>query len=164
MQILVACFGNVLRGDDGFGVVVAQRLVEDGVPPGVRVLDIGIGGIHLVQELLDPVDALVVVDAVDVGRPPGTVVVIDPEVTDVAALPIDQRRDALADMHYATPDRAFTLARGLGVLPPVTVVVGCQPLDAQRYGEGLSEPAAAAVDAAITAVRTTVAALGVDWH
>ncbi|MBA3891916.1 MAG: hydrogenase maturation protease [Gemmatimonadaceae bacterium] len=164
MQILVACFGNVLRGDDGFGIVVAQRLVESGVPSSVRVLEIGIGGIHLVQELLDPVDALVVVDAVDVGRPPGTVVVIDPEVADVAALPIDQRRDALADMHYATPDRAFTLARGLGVLPPVTVVVGCQPLDAQRYGEGLSEPAAAAVDAAIAEVHATVAALGVDWH
>jgi hydrogenase maturation protease len=102
------------------------------VPAGVRILDIGIGGIHLVQELLDPVDALVVVDAVDLGRPAGTVLVQRPDVLDVSDLPPTRRRDALADMHYATPERAFMLARSLGVLPGTTWVVGCQLADTDR--------------------------------
>jgi hydrogenase maturation protease len=72
------------------------------------------------------------VDAGDVGRPPGTVVLLDPDITDVRELGISERRDALADMHLATPQRAFTLARGLDVLPAVTLIVGCQHADAQR--------------------------------
>lgn len=162
-DVIVAGVGNVLRGDDGFGVVVARRLVAGGVPGGVRVLDIGIGGIHLVQELLAGADALVVADAVDLGRRPGAVVTIRPAVGDVAAMSGMRRRDALADMHYATPERAFMLARALGVLPTESWVVGCQRLEADRYGEGLSEPVAAAVDGAAAEVRRLVAALGVPW-
>ena len=160
---MVAGFGNVLRGDDGFGVAVARRLGDGAVPDGVRVLDVGIGGIHLVQELLDPVDALVVVDAVDLGRPPGTVLVIAPDVLDVAAMSPSERHDQLADMHYATPERAFMLARGLAVLPASLSVVGCQPVDAERLGEGLSPAVRGAVGTAIAEVRRLVSALGVPW-
>lgn len=153
VAVLVACFGNLLRGDDGFGVAVADRLLAEGVPNGVRVLDVGIGGIHLVQELLDPVDALVVVDAVDLGRPPGTVLVMKPDVRG------PEGPDALADMHYATPERALMLAHGLGALPATIVLVGCQPFDAERLGEGLSPPVAAAVEHAVAEVRRLVADL-----
>lgn len=163
MTVLVAGVGNTLRGDDGFGVVVADRLIEQGVPSGVRVLDIGIGGIHLVQELTMSTDGLVVIDAVDLHRTPGTVLVLRPDVRDVTVLPLAQRRDELADMHYATPERAFMLASALGVLPPETWIVGCQPVDAERLGEGLSAPVAAAVDVAAAEVRRLVGSLGVAW-
>ena len=164
MRVVVAGVGNVLRGDDGFGVRVAQRLLEQPLPPGVRVLDIGIGGIHLVQELLEAADALVVVDAVDLGRPPGTVLVIRPDVFDVTALPLAQRRDELADMHYATPERAFMLASAIGVLPKVTLMVGCQPVDASTPGEGLSPKIAPYVEVAAAEVRRLVTELGVTWN
>ena len=157
VRIVVAGMGNVLRGDDGFGVVVAQRLIEAPPPPEVQVLDIGIGGIHLVQELLDPADALVVVDAVELGRAPGTVAVMRPQVRTPAAA------DDLADVHYATPERAFMLARGLDVLPDHVWIVGCQPEDAERLGDGLSPAAAGAVDAAAAEVRRLVSQLGVRW-
>jgi hydrogenase maturation protease len=163
MDVIVAGVGNLLRGDDGFGVLVAQRLAELGPPAGVRVLDIGIGGIHLVQELLTPVDVLVVVDAVELGRAPGTVLVIRPQVVDVARMPQEQRHDELADMHYATPERAFMLARGLGVLPPVTWLVGCQASRSDRPGEDLSAPVRAAVEVAGAEVRRLVTEAGVPW-
>jgi hydrogenase maturation protease len=163
VRVLIAGVGNLLRGDDGFGVVVAQRLLEQRPPGQVTVLDIGIGGIHLVQELLEPVDALIVVDALDLGRAPGTVLVVRPEVRDVAALTVQERGDELADMHYATPERAFMLARGLGVLPAATFLVGCQPADAQRLGEGLSPRVASGVEVAAGEVRRLVTALGVPW-
>jgi hydrogenase maturation protease len=157
VQILVACFGNVLRRDDGFGVVVAERLLAEPLPQGVRVLDVGIGGIHMVHDLLTHADGLVVVDALDLGRPPGTVLVVDPEVLDVERLTPQRRRDELADMHYATPDRALMLAGALGVLPERRVVVGCQPAETEVLGEGLSPLVQAAVETAVAEVRRVIA-------
>lgn len=157
MRILVAGVGNVLRGDDGFGVAVAARLLELAPPAGVEVLDIGIGGIHLVQELFAGADALVVVDAVDLGRIPGTVVVQRPDVRKV------EGRDDLADVHYATPERALMFARGLEILPPAVWLVGAQVEDAGRLGHGLSPSLAGAVETAVVEVRRLVGELGVPW-
>ena len=164
MSVLVAGFGNVLRGDDGFGVAVVNRLVEREIPDQVSVREVGIGGIHLVQELLEPVSALVVVDAVDVGRPPGTVLVLEPDVEDVSVLSVAARHDKLADMHYATPERALMLARGLGALPDATFLVGCQTADAERVGESLSPKVAEAVPLGAAEVRRLVTELGVSWQ
>jgi hydrogenase maturation protease len=149
VKILIAGVGNILRADDGFGVEVAHKLEARELPAEVSVVETGIGGIALVQELQSGYDALVVVDCVDLGRPPGNVMLIEPEVVDVNALSWSERHDLLADMHLATPERAMMLARALGVLPPNVLMVGCQPVDPDAVGQGLSEPVAAAVDVAV---------------
>lgn len=159
MRILIAGVGNLLRSDDGFGVVVAQRLESRDLGHGVSVIETGIGGIHLVQELFSGYDALIVIDTVDHDRPPGTVMVIEPEVADVHDMPDMQKYDFLADMHYAKPERAFMLGRALKVLPPIFLMVGCQPQDAEGLGEGLSAPVEAAVDVAVSEVERIVAEL-----
>lgn len=162
--MLVACFGNVLRGDDGFGNVVAARLQDEPPPDAVEVMEVGIGGIHLVQDMLDPaVDLLVVVDAVDLGRLPGTVVVTVPDVLDVSTLSVHERRDQLADMHYATPERALMLALGLGILPPSVWLVGCQVGEEETIGEGIAAVMGGAVDTALAEIRSLLVAGGVDW-
>jgi hydrogenase maturation protease len=154
VNAVVACFGNVLRADDGVGPAVAQALSRGPLPDGVRVLDVGIGGIHLVQELLRaPADVLLVVDAVDLGRAPGCVVVQRPDVLDVSTLSVDRRRDELADMHLATPARALMVAFGLGVLPEVTLVVGLQTTDTEEPRYGLSAVTTGAVPAVVEEVR-----------
>lgn len=152
----MACFGNVLRGDDGFGMAVSEALTAENLPNGVEVMDVGIGGIHLVQELMVGVDLLVVVDALDLGLPPGTVAVQRPTVIDLAALSDTARRDELADMHLATPERALTVAHGLGVLPDATLVVGVQTRDTERVGQGLSAATAGAVSSAVAEVRRII--------
>jgi len=158
VTVLVACFGNVLRADDGVGVVIAERLLAEPLPPEVRVLDVGIGGIRLVQELLaGDVDVLLVVDAVDLGRPVGAVVVQRPEVLDVSTLSVERRRDELADMHLATPARALMMALGLGVLPETTLVVGVQTTDTDEPREGLSATTTRAVPMAVREVRRLLA-------
>jgi hydrogenase maturation protease len=159
MRVLVAGVGNLLRADDGFGVEVARRLEGQALPKGVNVVETGIGGVALVQELQEGWDALVVVDAMDRGRPPGTVMLVVPDVVDVESLTWEQRHDMLADMHLATPERALMLARALGVLPPEVLMIGCQPVNAEWVGEGLSAPVAAAVDVAVSEILRHVAAL-----
>lgn len=159
MRVLIAGVGNVLRGDDGFGVAVAHRLEEMQLPANIRVVETGIGGIALVQELQDGWDALIVIDTVDRSRPPGTVMVIEPDVVDVETLSWSERHDLLADMHLATPGRALMLARALGVLPPVVRLVGCQPVDAERVGIGLDPTMVSAVEVAVGQVLDEVTRL-----
>lgn len=155
-RVLVAGVGNLLRGDDGFGVEVARRLDAMELPAGVHVIETGIGGIALVQELQEGWDVLIVVDTVDRGRDPGSVLVIEPDVIDVELLSWSERHDMLADMHLATPWRALMLARALGVLPPIVRMVGCQPVDLERYGIGLDPLVHAAVDVAVDEVLREV--------
>lgn len=152
--ILIVGMGNVLRRDDGFGVEVARRLAQENDELAtarrahVKIIEVGIGGIHLVQELMEGYDVLVIVDALERGSPPGTVHVLQAEVEDLASWEDDERGDFLADMHYATPSKAMILAKALGVLPPSVFIVGCQPTDVDDVGIGLSEPVARAVAAA----------------
>jgi len=163
VRIIVAGFGNVLRADDGVGVGVVQHLARHDAPDGVELIEIGSGGIHLVQCLLDGADALVVVDAMSAGRTPGTVMVVRPEITDPSTLGVHDLRDQVADMHLASPDRALAVARGLGVLPAVVWMVGIEPVDDQAWGESLSEPVASAVVVAADQVRELVSGAGIRW-
>jgi hydrogenase maturation protease len=145
-RILVAGVGNVLRGDDGFGPAVVSRLGD--LPEGVEVVETGIGGVALLQELLAGCDGLVLVDAVDEGRPPGTVAVIEPEV---------EEAEHVADVHLVNPQRVLAMAKAMGALPRQVRIVGCQAgLD--ELGAPLSPPVQAAVDAAAAKVRETVRA------
>ena len=155
-RVLVVGVGNVLHGDDGFGVEVVKRLGERRSLPGMTVAETGIGGIHLVHELMAGYDALVVVDAVDRGRAPGTVMVIDADVIDVGELPVDERHDLLADMHLATPERALMVAKAAGVLPDRTIIVGCQPAEVDTLGIGLTSAVNDAVAHAVAEVERCV--------
>ena len=145
-RVLVACVGNVLRRDDGFGVAVARRLADHGrLPPGVDLIETGTGGLNIVQQLMDGYDALLVVDVVDRGAKPGTVFVLEPEVPDPGGLPIDEWRERFSNLHLTEPSRVFLLARALGVLPKRVLLIGCQPGDCEGLGEGLTPPVEAAV-------------------
>lgn len=157
VRILIAGVGNVLRGDDGFGVEVAQTLLRGNSLRGeITISESGIAGIPLVQELMDGYDALVIVDAVERGGAPGTVYVIEPEVPDESAIDAGALHSSLADAHYAEPSIVLTLARALGVLPPHVFIVGCQPEGYDELGAELSAPVRGAVRVAISRIESLV--------
>jgi len=149
LRVLVAGVGNQLRADDAFGVVVSHRLMEMDLPAGVKVVETGIGGIALVQELQEGYDALVVIDAVDRGRPPGHVMLIELDVPHADDMEWGERYDFLADVHLATPTRALIMSKSLGVLPDNLLMVGCQPVDAETPGIPMSPEVTAACDVAV---------------
>jgi len=146
-RILVAAVGNVLRRDDGFGAAVAARL--GALPAGAEVIETGIGGIALLQELLAGCDGLVVIDAVDRGAEPGTVFVLEPDVDEAVHVP---------DVHLANPRRVLAMAKTMGVLPDRVVIVGCQPVDVDELDEQLSPEVERAVPIAVGKVEETVRA------
>lgn len=145
--VLVAGIGNIFSSDDGFGVEVANRLAaEADLPAGTRVKEYGIRGVHLAYELLDGCDVLILVDALAMGEPPGTVAVIEPEPGGGIS-PDDDPPDAL-DAHSMTPDVVFGTLAHLGGEVGRVLIVGCQPATLVD-GIGLSPPVAAAVDGAV---------------
>ncbi len=155
----MAGVGNVLRGDDAFGVEVANRLLARENRPEVQVVETGIAGIQLVQDLRDGFDAVIVVDTVDRDREPGMVMTIDYDVIDVHELDHNTKYDLLADMHLATPERSLMVARALGVLPPIVRMVGVQPVDVDSPAVGLSDTVAGAIEPAIEEIHRCVSEL-----
>jgi hydrogenase maturation protease len=151
-RVLVACVGNVLRGDDGFGVAVAAQL-HAVLPEGTDLIETGIGGLDIIHQLMDGYHGLIIVDAVERAAQPGTVFVLVPQLPDVATPTFEQWRAQLADFHLAEPSRVLRLARAAGILPEHVLVVGCQPETCEDFEDALSSHVAAAVPVAARRVR-----------
>src|SRR4051794_41956399 len=72
-RVLVAGVGNMLRRDDGFGPAVAATLA--GLPPGVAVVETGIGGGGLLPKLPRRDDGVILLGAGGRGAgPPASLV------------------------------------------------------------------------------------------
>ncbi len=151
-RILVAGIGNIFASDDGFGCAVVRQLAGSPLPDGVRAVDYGIRGMHLAYDLLDPWDALVLVDAVPDRGAPGTIELLEIGAEHVAGRPG-------VDAHGMDPATVLaTLAALGGALPARTLLVGCQ-VTVTAEGMGLTPTVEAAVAEAIRVVRDCVAGL-----
>jgi hydrogenase maturation protease len=144
VRTLVAGFGNVLRGDDGFGVEVIRRLRESDRRADVELMEVGTAGIRLAQELLTPYERLIIVDAMTRGGPPGRVY-----VTEVQG--VESAGDV--DMHVAVPSRALAVAKALGGLPREVFIVGCEPAEVDELTTDLTPEVRAAVETALDHIR-----------
>jgi len=152
-SILVAGVGNIFLSDDGFGVEVVRHLCtrDIDVPPSVTICDYGIRGVHLVYELLNGYDTLILVDAMATGEAPGTVSAFEVDTAPVALSQEISREGALyvpqIDSHTMNPDAVLSMLASLGGTLGQVIVVGCEPLSTEE-NIGLSAPVAAAVDRA----------------
>lgn len=146
MKILIAGVGNELRQDDAFGVLLAQKLQQEAsFPSSVKIMEIGSAGIHLVQQLFDKYDILILLDIVKWGGAAGTIHFKEIEVKDISQLPTNEKNEFLADMHYINPLKALMMAKAINVLPKKVIFLGCESEMHEEIGIGLS----AAVDAAV---------------
>src|SRR5262245_14326522 len=104
MRTLIAGVGNVLRGDDGFGIEVLRRFQQCEDLGDVEFFESGIAGISLVQQLMNGYDALVIIDALDLGEPPGRVLVLQPDPSSLS-----KRSVKRVDLHQADPETVLAL-------------------------------------------------------
>ena len=129
---LIGC-GNPDAGDDGVGLEVVRR-VRNRLPPGVDVVEAGPA--TRILDLLDDVDAVVVVDAVrspEADREPGTLVRAE---ADARGLPASVG-GSLSSHGFGIAE-AVGLAAAIGRAPSV-VFHGVEIADATA-GAGLSRP------------------------
>ena len=157
-KVLVAGMGNLLHEDDGFGPRVVEALEGVELPGNVTLLDAGIGGIHMVQELMTGYDVLILVDAVDREGEPGTIYVLEPTVPGPEAFEGEGREGFFADTHYAVPAKALIMARALGVLPDRVYILGCQPARTE-LGLAMSATVSRAVEEGVAGVHRLLEAV-----
>lgn len=151
--VLIAGVGNVLLGDDGFGVEVANRLIGHSEVPGwARVIETGIGGMSLIQELMQGYEALIIIDAYARGGKPGRLYLLEPVLPDLSGLAPSQLRDYFADTHYATPIRALSLLAHVAEPPKTLRILGCEPASLDDMNIGLSPEVEIAVGKAVNIV------------
>jgi hydrogenase maturation protease len=156
-HILISGVGNVLHQDDGFGIEVVRQLEQkNSLPDTVEIMETGIGGIHLVQELYNGYEVLILVDAVLRDKDAGHIYLLEAEVPDINEFSFDEKSDFLADMHFTNPSRALMLAKALNILPEKVYILGCQPAAYQDFDLGLSEEVFNAVPLAIERLESWV--------
>jgi hydrogenase maturation protease len=151
---LVIGIGNMLLRDEGVGVRVVSELARsfaDGgpaVPPGTRFVDGGTLGLELLPMIQDA-SILVLVDAVNLRRPPGSVAVYRGDTIEgMLAGHVSPHQVGVADLVAA--------ARLLGVLPEATSLVGIQPATIE-IGLELTAAVEEAVPVAMALVREELA-------
>jgi hydrogenase maturation protease len=154
-KILVAGIGNIFLGDDAFGSEVVRGLEGRSWAAGVHVVDFGIRGLDLAYALCEGYDFTVLVDATPRGGKPGSLYVIEPDLSDLTT---GVTAEALIDAHSLDPMQVLRLARSQGAVFAKIVVVGCEPgdLGGEEGKLGLSEPVAAAVEEAREIVTALV--------
>jgi hydrogenase maturation protease len=147
-KILVAGIGNIFFGDDAFGCEVAQQLMRQALPEGVRVFDYGIRSYDLAYALLEPNDAAILIDAVPRGEEPGTLFLLELDINRLDNAGIES-----VNPHVMNPVAVLQLVRSLGGSPRELYLVGCEPAVLETDELGLSEKVQAAVPLALDMVK-----------
>ncbi|MBU0752218.1 MAG: HyaD/HybD family hydrogenase maturation endopeptidase [Gammaproteobacteria bacterium] len=120
MKTVVLGIGNLIMQDEGVGVRVIEALERDHpMPAGVTLIDGGTSAMEMLDELSD-LDHLIVVDAINAGKPPGTLVRIEGE--EVPSF----FRTRLSPHQIGLPDVLASL-EFLGAQPKKMVILGVQP-------------------------------------
>jgi hydrogenase maturation protease len=138
--------GNTLMRDDGVGVAVARDLIADGsLPDGIEVVCGETAGMGLVGFFRD-CEAVVFVDAIDVGEEPGTIFRFGPDEAGVTALRSN-------NIHGMGVGYLLTCARLAGADPEV-VCVAVQVRDVRPMPDELTQAVAAALPEVVELVRS----------
>jgi len=118
-KTVVLGLGNVLHADDGAGAQAINRLREDSrVPSDVSLIEGGTLGLELLPYIWD-CSRLIVIDAVDVGQAPGTLVRMQGE--ELNSLPGN------SSVHQLGVSDLLVALRVLGGKQPDVVLLGVQP-------------------------------------
>ncbi len=123
--------GNEFRGDDGLGLRVAREIASRKLH-GVRVAEAESDGASLMR-IWEGVDRVLLVDAMKLGFPPGTVHRIDASRN---RIPI---KFFTYSSHAFGVGQAIEMARELHQLPPSLIIYGMEG-DQFDFGTELSLP------------------------
>lgn len=136
-ETLILGVGNPLRRDDGIGPEVIRLFEENrakknnsyGLPADIDLVDGGTDGLGLIEYLKD-YKKVIIIDAVEMKLPPGTIKVFTPEEAVIGI-----NTDSLSTHGFGIAE-LIKLAKELDINPEL-IIVGVQPEDIS-YGEKLS--------------------------
>jgi len=135
--------GNPDRGDDSVGILVIRAL-RGRVPEDVALLE-DTGAPLFVLEQFQKFDALILVDAVHSGSPPGTI-----HGFDGRQIPREVRARTISSHGVGVHD-ALGLGEALGLLPEIVRVVGIEGNEFD-FGAALTPEVEGAIERAVANV------------
>jgi len=130
MKTVVVGFGNVLRRDEGIGVLLQEELKKDKEIKKFEDIEFIDGGTNSFDAMADisSLDRLIVIDAVKSGDVAGTVHFLTPG---------DLKEEVMIDVHQQGLCQTFKWLAMAGRLPGVSIL-GVE-IDDTSWSEGLSE-------------------------
>ena len=140
--------GNPDRGDDALGILVIRAL-RGRVPEDVALLE-DTGAPLFVLEQFQQFDALILVDAVRSGSPPGTL-----HCFDGREIPPGVRARSFSSHGMCVHD-ALGLGEALGLLPKIVRVVGVEAIEF-TFGAPISPEIESGIRSAVEAVLREIA-------
>lgn len=152
-RVLVVCIGNALVADDGVGQAVYEMLKQRALAEDVRVEFMGLGGIDLL-DVLEGEQLLIVVDSVQLGRPPGSICQLEwQDIPSMDLRPVSGHgigiREAIDIGRKLYPEK----------MPGSAVLIGIEGKCFDQLGAGLSEEVARSVPLAVEKILELAARL-----
>lgn len=121
--------GNTLKGDDGIGVVLVNRISEKDFSGDVEFQEVGTSGLNILHYLKD-LDKALIIDALRSEGEPGDYLFFGPEEVDSSI--------KVRSTHDANLLEAIELSETLGERPEEITIMGIIPED-MSIGEDLSD-------------------------
>lgn len=150
--VAVVGIGNSLLADDGAGIHALKRFAEINTDDGVFCLDGGTVGLALLDRISD-LDGLIALDAMKLGKRPGTVTVLEGETMDA------HLRSQHGSVHELGLSDLMDALRLRGDLPDKRALIGIEPADM-----GWGTVPTAAVEAALPEVARSAQQLVQRWR
>ena len=145
-SIAVVGIGNSLLTDDGAGIHTLERFAEVNDDDGVCCLDGGTVGLALLDRLSN-LDGLIALDAMKLGKDPGSVTVLLGDDMD------SHLRNQKGSVHEVGLSDLMDALRLKGSLPAKRALIGIEPEDMDWGTEPTATVAAALPEAAARAAR-----------
>ncbi|MDK9699672.1 MAG: hydrogenase maturation protease [bacterium] len=145
-QALVVCIGNELAGDDAVGWHVYRKLVAHELPESVTVLFLSVSGFALL-DVMSGQDLLLIIDAVSLGNPIGTVTVF-------AEVELPLSPGAAVSIHGVGIREALEIASALtpDAKPKNTMFIGIEGSQFDQLGSDLHPEVAKAIEPVVDIV------------
>jgi hydrogenase maturation protease len=148
MKIKIIGLGNIFRGDDGVGNVVARQLLPY-QGPSVSIMEGGLAGLNLLHEM-EETDTLILIDAVHSQAEAGNIVrfTVPRDLDTIGQLTLGS---STSSTHAFGLGEALTLASTLGLLPKQVILYGIE-LGHIHPGESLSPQVSRAIPLVVSRI------------
>jgi hydrogenase maturation protease len=129
-MLKVIGLGNLLRGDDGIGPVIIQKLEEQNSSDSIKLLDVGSDAFMILDQLLEP-DPVLVIDCAKMGKEPGSIIRIS--TRDKGIIPANIG----LSLHGFSLVEIWQMAQEMGSSDDL-IIIGVEP-KRLNFNSGLSE-------------------------
>ena len=135
-KVLILGVGNLLLGDDGFGVHLINSLADTPFPPNVQLLEAGTVS-HQLIPLLREINHLIIIDVVEAGDAPGSIFRFSSE-------DMQFPKEQMVSLHQISLIDVLMMAELTGGRPK-TIIIGVQPKDVSSWSLELSDEVRTAI-------------------